>query len=160
VLLAIVAAALFAGSFVSGKIAYDRAEFLGVFVLSRVFVGLAGLSVGWLDGKARQELLSLFSFGGAPTRHRHATVLTIIAQLLGATGFVLLNVAIAEGSAAIVNALQAIQYTAIVLVAWFGGKQISALLQEQRTPLIFILKTAAIILVAIGLRLVSSPYQG
>ena len=84
-----------------------------------------------------------------------AFALTLIAQSAGATGFILVNYAISLGSASLVNAMQSVQYGLIVLVAWFGGKQLRTLLNEKRTPFIVTVKTFAILLVGIGLYLIS-----
>lgn len=150
--LAIGASLLFALSFVCGKLAYDNADFLGVFVLSRVFTVLTGLGLAFLDVQAGRELLSMAQGKNAK---KGAAGWTLLAQVIGAVGFVLLNIAIAQGSAAIVNALQAVQYAGIVLVAWFGGRRLRANLHEERTGPVMIIKSLAIAITALGLALVA-----
>jgi drug/metabolite transporter (DMT)-like permease len=152
--LALLASLLFATSFVSGKIAYTNADFLGVFVSSRMFAALAGLVLGLLESGARRELGAFFK-PGANKVSKATTVWTVTGQLMGAFGFVLLNIALASGSAPIVNALQAVQYAAIALIGWLGGRRLQKLLKEERTTRIFAMKMFAILLTAVGLWLVS-----
>ncbi len=78
-------------------------------------------------------------------------------QASGAVGFVGVQYAISLGSATVVNALQAVQYAAIVLVAWLGGKKLAALLKEDLTRRTLLIKGVAIGLVGIGLVLVGLP---
>ena len=160
--LAVISAALFAIASVSGKYAFDHATFSGVFVASRFYMVLGGAALFLLDAPARQELLSLFM----PKKRKEngiggrAIGLTAVAQTAGAGGFILVNYAIALGSAALVNAMQAVQYGLIVIVAWLGGKWMRELLNEQKTPVIVTLKSFAILLVAIGLYLISHNSYG
>lgn len=155
--LSTISAALFAISSVSGKFAFDHAEFLSVFVASRFYMILGGALLFLVAAPARDEFLHLF----IASKRKKADIgtraigLTLIAQTAGASGFILVNYAVALGSAALVNAMQAVQYGLIVLVAWFGGKQLQAMLNEQRTLTIVTIKSLAIFLVAIGLYLIS-----
>ncbi len=153
----ILSAVLFAASFVAGKFAYNHADFLAVFVSSRAVAGVLGLLIGLCYAPARQELMTVFIPSRSSTilHSRFSILLTFSGQLMGAFGFVLINIAIARGSASIVNALQAVQYGAIVLVAWFAGNRLRKLLNEKRTPRIILIKSCAIVLIAIGLGLIS-----
>ena len=154
--IAIGSAAFFAASSVLGKIAFTQSDFLGVFVLSRAFAGATGLCIGLLNVGARKELWSMIRPKQAKGNlHRPQTALAFAGQVLGSVGFFLVNASLSLGSAAIVNALQAVQYAAIVLVAWFGGKHLRQLLHEERTPLVMATKGFAIFCVAIGLALLS-----
>jgi len=153
---AVFAAFLFAVSTVSGKIAFQQEGFFGVFVLSRYFTVSTALLLLLLYKPGRIELGQLFF----PKRSKKivskkAVSLTIVAQVSGAIGFIFVNYAISLGSAPLVQALQSVQYGAIVLLAWFGGKKLQHILKEQRTPLIVALKSFAILLVGTGLYLVS-----
>lgn len=154
---AIVAAALFAISSVSGKFAFEHSSFFGVFVASRFYMFLAGFLLFFFHTPARKELFTLVF----PQKRKEESVgtravfLTIGAQTSGAVGFILVNYAIALGSASLVNAMQAVQYGLIVLVAWFGGEYLETLLDEEKTPLIVTLKSIAIAFVAVGLFLIS-----
>lgn len=156
-LLAVIAAAFFAISSVEGKFAFEKSEFLGVFVASRFYMVLGGAALFLGHKQARKEILTLMH----PVKRKEeevseqAIAMTVIAQSSGAVGFILVNYAISLGSASLVNAMQAVQYGLIVLVAWFGGKTLRGLLNERKTPLIVIMKSFAILLVAAGLYLIS-----
>ena len=150
--MSVVAAVLFAAASVFGKYAFEHGDFLGVFILSRVAAGVAGIAIGLSVAPARHELLSIIKPKHVRTTSGSRTIVwTIFGQACGAIGFLLVHLAIAQGSAALVNSLQAVQYAAIVLVAWFGGKHLARLLKEERTPSIMLTKSLAIVLVAFGL---------
>ena len=150
--LLILAALLFATASVLGKYAFAHGEFLGVFVSSRVVAGIVGIVLGLLISGVKQELFSLIRGGKSNQR---TPIWAIIGQLFGALGFILISIAIAQGSAPMVNVLQAVQYGAIVLVAWFGSKRLRELLNEEKNRHIILTKTLAIILIALGLMLIT-----
>lgn len=148
---AVLSAVLFAVASVGGKYAFIHADFWGVLVTSRIFAVLTGIGIGLHAAGARQELHSLLFTKKRKASPRDSFGLTLIGQTLGALGFLLVNAAIAKGSAAIVNALQAVQYAAIVLVAWFGGTFLRRVLQEEMSRSTLLIKGAAIVLVGVGL---------
>lgn len=154
----IFAAFMFAASSVSGKYAFDHAPFLDAFVLSRMFSIVLALSIPLLSPSVRGELALMFHARkrGAGPNPKHVGLMAI-GQVSGALGFVGVQYAISLGSATVVNALQAVQYAAIVLVAWFGGSRLAALLKEDRSKKTMLVKGTAIVLVAIGLALVGLP---
>lgn len=156
--LCIISAFLFAASSVSGKYAFGQAPFLDVFVLSRFFSITLALMIPLISQTVRIEILSLIRPGeranGPKPIH---LVLMAAGQTSGAVGFIGVQYAISLGSATVVNALQAVQYAAIVLVAWFGGKKLATLLKEDLTKRTLLMKGVAIVLVCIGLVLVGLP---
>lgn len=154
VALAILAAVLFAGSSVAGKYAFDQSSFLGVFVVSRAAAAFVAIVIGFLVTGARKELQSMTKKGQGSSSSG-SLGLAIVGQASGSLGFILVNAALARGSAAFVNALQAVQYAAIVLVAWLGGKRLQRVLQEDVSRSVLIKKSIGIILVGIGLWLLT-----
>lgn len=152
----VLSAFLFAASSALGKFGFQHAGFLDVFIWSRVSAAVIAIGIVFLAPGVRGELAKLFF-----TKHERATKerfdfgLMFAGQACGAVGFLLVQYAISQGSTAIVNALQAVQYAALVLVAWFGGKRLSILLQERRSASSFIAKGCAILLVGAGLYLVT-----
>ncbi|MBP6944987.1 EamA family transporter [Patescibacteria group bacterium] len=152
--LAVLAAVLFALSSIAGKDAFAQASFLGVLITSRIAAAIIGILIGLGIKNARQELLSIVKpkAANAPSA---PLALALTGQVAGALGFILVNIALAQGSAAIVNALQAVQYAAIVLVAWLGGKRLQLLLKEDVSKKILLQKGFAILLVGIGLWLIA-----
>lgn len=150
------AAFLFAAASLCGKYAFDRSDFLGVLVLSRMFTAVIGLMIGiFWSAETRHELMMLRQTNKNSALPWYATFLAIGGQLMGGIGFVLVHLSMAHGNAAIVNALQAVQYAALVLVAWFGGVRLRTMLQETVAPKIIFAKSIAIVMVAIGLGLIS-----
>lgn len=156
--LCVFASFMFAASSVSGKYAFSHVPFLDAFVLSRIFSIVIALAIPLFLPTVRAELASMIRpvEKGSGPRPKHVALM-LIGQACGALGFVGVQYAISLGSATIVNALQAVQYAAIVLIAWFGGKRLAALLKEDRSLQTILLKSFAIVLVAIGLALVGMP---
>lgn len=156
--LCVSAAFLFAASSVSGKYAFEHAPFMDAFVLSRVFSIVIAVAIPLFIPGVREELRSIIQpkTSGQGPKPKHA-LLMLAGQASGALGFVGVQYAISLGSATVVNALQAVQYAAIVLVAWLGGAKLASLLKEDRSPNTILLKAVAIILVGIGLALVGLP---
>jgi drug/metabolite transporter (DMT)-like permease len=153
----VLSAFLFAASSALGKLAFLESGFLGVFVWSRLFAALtAGLIAIFAVG-VKQELAKLLFVKDRQTAVEEGSKvgLMILGQVAGAFGFLLVQFAISQGSAAIVNALQSVQYAALVLVAWFGGERLAKLLHEHRNLRAFTTKGSAILLVAIGLYLIT-----
>ncbi|QQR60992.1 EamA family transporter [Candidatus Uhrbacteria bacterium] len=153
----VLSAFLFAASSAFGKYGFQTTPFLDVFVWSRVSAGLVALGIALFAPGVRGELSKLIfvKSRGAAVEESFALGLMFFGQACGAFGFLLVQFAISQGSAAIVNALQAVQYAALVLVAWFGGKKIADLLHERHSTSIYLTKGSAIVLVAIGLYLVT-----
>ncbi|MCR4279104.1 MAG: hypothetical protein NUV81_04385, partial [bacterium] len=130
----------------------------GGFLVTRLSAFATALfMVTVLDRFAGREILSIFR--PSKSKHakgiaKHATTLALFGQSMGAGGFILVQYAIAQGSASIVNALQASQYILIVLVAIFFRKKAKIFLGEQLNRSILISKISAIIIAGIGMALV------
>lgn len=154
--LAVVAAAVFAFSSVTGKVAYESDGFLTTFTISRIAGALAAIIILCIDREAARELkTSLFGGKRAGTTGTHtAVVLVFAAQTLGALGFVGVQYATSLGSAALVNALQAVQYALLVVVAFALHRRAPDLLGEDLTTATVIRKVVAIGVVGAGLWLV------
>lgn len=153
----VLSAFLFAASSAFGKYGFQQSAFLDVFVWSRVSAVLVALGIAFFAPGVRHELAKLIFIKNSDeaVKESFAAGLMFFGQACGASGFLLVQYAISQGSAAIVNALQAVQYAALVLVAWFGGKQLADLLHERRGLSVYLTKGSAIALVAIGLYLVT-----
>lgn len=158
ILLAILAALSFAVSFVAGKISYDAIGFLTAFGCSRLIGTATALVILAFDPGAREEVSRAFTITKGPTvqktMRKAPTALVLTGQSLGAGGLVLVQYATSLGSAAIVNALQAIQYAFLVLAAFILAKRAPNLLGEDLTVKTILRKSSAIIIVAAGLWLV------
>jgi drug/metabolite transporter (DMT)-like permease len=158
ILAASASAFFFAVSFITVKIGYDTDGFMTTFTYSR-FMGIAAaVIILAIDRDALTETRNAFfpKKTSAPKKKGAslAVALVLLAQTLGAFGFVLVQYAISQGSAAIVNSLQAVQYVFLVLAAFVFAKQAPTLLGEELTTSVVLRKIAAILLVAAGLWLV------
>jgi drug/metabolite transporter (DMT)-like permease len=161
VIMAILAAALFAASNVAGKFAFSfGGDYMGVLIYSRLSAAIVSLLLGLLVWQARHELWENFFSGKEKPKQEHHVPFWIVyvAQASGVIGSFLVNYAISDGSAAIVSALQAVQYGTVVLVAWFGGNKLQKLLQEDKSPELLAAKGFAIGLIAIGLFLLARTH--
>ncbi|MBU1032971.1 MAG: DMT family transporter [Patescibacteria group bacterium] len=155
---AIGSAVLFAISSVTGKAVYDSVGFLSGFIVTRMAAaGTAVIMVTLLDPFAGKELLSMIKKPKGKkkrTKMRFAAPLAIFGQSMGAIGFLFVQWGIARGSASIVNALQAVQYAFLVLIAFALYKYAPKLLNENLRPKSVIIKVAALVITAIGLAMV------
>lgn len=155
--MAVLSASLYAISFLAIKIGYETEGFTTTFGISRAFAALTAIAILCIDRKALAEIKSLFARKDPKKGvSRMAAILILVGQTLGAIGFILVQYAISLGSAAIINALQAVQYAFLVLVAFTFAKHAPRLLGEDlRLPTV-IRKSVAILIVAIGLWFVVS----
>jgi drug/metabolite transporter (DMT)-like permease len=157
--LAVTAAILFAVASITGKAVYDSSGFFGAFVVSRLAAALTALGLlALIDVRAGQEALSIFmpSRGGRSKGKQPgkiAAIMALVGQGLGACGFVLVQYAMSKGSASLVNALQAVQYAFLVLLALALRKRALQLLGEHLDRRTLIVKGAALMLTAVGMYL-------
>lgn len=153
---AILAAVLFAFSSVTGKIAYDAYGFISTFTWSRVAGAVAAVVILACDPAALKEWLGVLAPKKRAKSHKGngALALILVGQTLGSVGFLGVQYATSLGSAALVNALQAVQYGFLVLAAFFFRKRAPSLLGERLTPATITWKVVAILIVAVGLWLI------
>jgi uncharacterized membrane protein len=152
---AVTSAVLFSFAAVTGKAAYDAAGFLPAFVVSRLAaVAVSIVVVTLLDPMAGTELRGMLKTKGQTRSRSSAGLLALFGQSLGAIGFLFVQLATAQGSAAIVSALQAVQYGLLVLAAFALRRRAPKLLGEELTPRIIWIKLFALALTAGGLALV------
>ena len=159
----VLSAVLFAVASVCGKYAFEQSSFLSVFVLSRVAAGFTGLVIAFVVPGTLAELKGMMRPAKGSKRvkseglvtGRRAAIFALIGQVSGALGFVGVTMALSQGSASLVNALQATQYAFIVFVTWLGGERLRTLLHEEWGKKVIILKSLAILLVGIGLACIS-----
>ena len=155
--LAVGAALLFAVSSVAGKAVYDSAGFLSGFISTRIAAAATALVlITLIDPAAGEEVWSMVRPKTASSRKNSssAALLAVFGQTLGSVGFLFVQLGIAQGSAAIVNALQAVQYAFLVLAAFILRKRAPKLLHENFQAKAVELKIFALVLTAAGLALV------
>ncbi len=157
--LAVASATMFAVSFIAGKASYEAVGFLTAFAYARIAGAATAAILLASDPSAFVEVKRAFfphsvrSRSSAKKRNS-AAILVLVGQGMGALGFVLVQYATSIGSAAIVNALQAVQYAFLVLVAFALARHAPKLLNEDLTTKTIIRKSIAILFVAAGLWLV------
>lgn len=157
ILFAVGSALLFAVASVTGKAAYDAVGFLSGFITTRVAAAATAVVIVTLaDPAAGAELWSMIRPrpGSSRTKTRKAAGLAVAGQTLGAIGFLFVQLGTAWGSAAIVNALQAVQYAFLVLAAFALRTRAPKLLNEDFRPATVWLKVFALVLTVAGLALV------
>jgi drug/metabolite transporter (DMT)-like permease len=155
--LALVSGVLFAFASVTGKYVYDTAGFLPGFLTTRLAAAaMAVVILALLDPLAGGEFWSVIrpKSGAGKKKAKSAGLLAVFGQSLGAVGFLFVQLATSQGSAAIVNALQAIQYALLVLAAIFLRKRAPQLLGENLERRTLVIKIGALLLTAAGLALV------
>ncbi len=114
-LLSFLAAFFFAASYGLTKAVFLKTTFLNGFVWMRVGTLLCCLAV-FLEPKLRKSILE-----GSKGFSQKLTTLFFFDKGISAIAHVILNCAVAIGSVAIVNALQAVEYAFIfVLTLWFS----------------------------------------
>jgi drug/metabolite transporter (DMT)-like permease len=154
--ISILSAALFAVSSVTVKLSYESEGFINGFFFSRLIGVVTACFILFIDQKALQEAKQAFFPSRSASSHKQikrssASILILVGQGLGSVGFILVQYAINLGSAAIVNALQAVQYAFLVLVAFVLSSRAPKLLGEDLTMRSIIQKSTGIALTAIGL---------
>ncbi len=149
------AAFLFASASLNGKFAFDHAPFVGVLILSRLCGFVTALLIALIaDTATRTEIRNVFFPAKKKTKKQFSLgtkASAIIGQLLGGAGFICVHLAMIQGSAAIVNALQAVQYGILVLLAWIGGSHLRKILNEETSSKTLLQKGIGILAVATGL---------
>lgn len=158
--MAVIAALLFAVASITAKATYTASGFFGGLVVTRIAAALMALILlVFFDRRAGREVLTLFHLSSGQGAHvripsNQTALLVLVGQALGAIGFVFVQWATAAGSASVVNALQAVQYALLVLVALVLRKMAPKLLGEELSRNVLLRKITALVITAIGLYLV------
>lgn len=158
--LSVTSAFLFAIASVTAKATYDSVGFFGGFITTRIAAAVTALLLlVVIDRKAGEEVMTMFRPKTHSTsKHKQpgklSAILAIIGQGLGAAGFLFVQWATAKGSASTVNALQAVQYALLVLAGFVLAKRAPSLLGENVTRKTILVKSAALVLTALGMYLI------
>lgn len=161
--MAITSALLFAVASVTAKATYDAAGFLGGFLITRIAAAATALillfGIDRAAGKEAIQILHPMHRAQAKAQGRKqpgalAGVFAVIGQSLGAAGFLFVQWATAQGSVSVVNAMQAVQYAFLVLVALALRHRAPQLLGENLTRRALIFKSFALVITAIGMYLI------
>ncbi len=150
----VASAVLFAGATLCGKYAFDHGDFLSVFVSSRLIAGSVGLGIALCIPAVGSEILRIFHPSNGEQRIKKSGTFAVLGQIAGSLGFVFIHLAIKSGSAALVHALQAVQYAFLVIVALVLYRRAPQLLGEDVNIHIVVLKCVALVCTGIGLGLI------
>lgn len=126
------------------KYIFEKMGFLDGFVWSRVGASLAGLSL-LLHAPSRRSILD------SRQAERKTGVLFISANVSAGVGEVLVNLAIARGNVALVNALRGTEYAFLFLITLVLARKWPYILSEPMERRTLLLKGVAILVISIGL---------
>jgi drug/metabolite transporter (DMT)-like permease len=146
---------LFATSTLFGKYAFDHGDFVGIFISSRIAAGLTGVFIGILVPGVGKEIGKMFKPSLVNSKKSVSPFWPILGQSLGAIGFVFVHLAIKSGSASLVNALQAVQYSLLVIAALLLRSKAPSLLGENLTRNVLVSKICALIIAGLGMAFVA-----
>lgn len=139
---------IFAISYVSAKYVYEYQAFISGFVWIRIGGFLTALVILFVAKNRKLIKIDL----QRPKTQKGSLILAI--QIIGGTGVIGQNYAFSIASATLINALQAIQYAFVFILASVLGTKIPTL-KESLSYKQLIQKIIAIILIAIGLYLLT-----
>lgn len=147
---AVIAAFVFAVSFVITKQVFLEQNFVSGFVWSRIGGFLAALLILFIPA-ARHGI-----FNQPRQKNQGKTaVLFFSGQAAGALGFVLVNYAISLASVTLVNAMQGAQYAFLLLMVGLLSKKFPNILSEKLRGWVLFQKIAAIALISAGIVLIA-----
>ena len=142
---AVIAAILFALSFVLTKYIFDQTNFVSGLIWTRL--GFLAVSLSFLIPKKSRRYI----FNATKETTPSNKILYYGARLSGGLAGLMQNYAISLGSVIIVNALQGTQYAFLLLLTIFLSKRYPEILRERITKFILAQKILAIVLISLGL---------
>lgn len=142
---AVIAALLFALSFVLTKYTFDNSNFISGLIWTRV--GFFVVSMGFLLNPSVRKGIKEVPKGTT----KGNKYLYLGARISGSLSGFLQNYAISLGSVTIVNAMQGTQYALVLIGTVLLSKYYPNILKEKVTRQILALKILAIVLIATGL---------
>lgn len=147
ILLAIMAALLFAFFWVGTKIAFNEQTFMSAFIWIRLgtFVAVLFLLV---PKASRQEIFKGIKQSNQKKSNR---IVYFTTQIAGAVGSLLQNYAVALGSVALVNSLQGMQYALLLILTALITIFRPGILKEDNKGKIMWQKLIAIVFIGLGL---------
>jgi drug/metabolite transporter (DMT)-like permease len=144
--IALLSALAYSLYFLSTKQAYQWQPFVSAFIWTRLGASLFVL-LFLIKDSTRRAIVKLVHHT-SPNKHKF---LVIFNQGCGSLGFILQNYAIFLGSVVLVNALQGVQYAFLLIISAVLAGLAPKLLKENFSWRIFLQKTLAIAIIALGL---------
>lgn len=153
-LLEIVSALLFANSYYLLKMAYSSADFLSVFVYSRLIL-IPLILVIFLIPLFRKKVLGAHSDHPKVNLFSKTGVLLFIGQAAGGISQMILTFAISLASPAVINSIQGIQYVFLFILSLLLSKKFPLVFDGKMTRLVLSGKIIGISLIFFGLWILS-----
>ncbi len=147
---AVIAALIFAISFVITKQVFLEQNFVSGFVWSRIGGFIIALSFLFIPSARYGILHQPKQKEGGKT-----AALFFTGQAAGALGFVLVNYAISLASVSLVNAMQGVQYAFLLAMVGVLAKKFPKILSERLSGGVLVQKIAAIVLISAGIVLIA-----
>ncbi len=142
----------FAVSNVASKYLYDGLGFYSGFVLSRVAIGVLGLSLLVLPA-VRRGLAAAFA-GNRLDAHPRRPGAMFASRVLAVVGVILVQYAIALGSVSIVNAMEGLRYAALIIAVALLSRFAPKIFKEDYGPAEMAQEVAAAVIIGVGLLLI------
>ncbi|OGF69594.1 hypothetical protein A3H65_01110 [Candidatus Giovannonibacteria bacterium RIFCSPLOWO2_02_FULL_45_14] len=143
---AVATAFLFAFSTFLMKYLFGTESFFNVFIWSRGGLFLAGLSFV-LSPDFRSEIVA----GSKSLKRPRASTSVVINKIFGASGALSIFFAISRGPAALVNALQGLEYAFLFAIGALLSLWVPTLINESLSPKAIMQKIFGMIMVSLGL---------
>jgi len=147
VLLALFSGLLFSATFVLSKFVFNNVGFVSGFFWMRI--GSALTAIAFLAYPVWRKFI-LEDLKQPKKEQAKSKGLLVGNQIIGATGFILLNYAISLGSVTLTNAMQGLQYVFIFIISLILGHWIKEI-KEKVNFKIIAQKTVAIGFIVVGL---------
>ncbi len=142
---ALLAAFLFAASYVLTKFVFTEQSFINGFIWIRLG-GILGAFLLLIVPSVRQAI-----FKTSRSIKLKTGGLIVFNKLLSASAFLILNYAIYLGSVTLVNSLQGVQYLFLLVIALVLSKKFPYILREQIGQGIILKRAVAILFICFGL---------
>lgn len=136
--------------FISTKYAYASQPFASAFIWTRL--GAALFVLLFLFSRVDRQAIRAIFHKSSPNKNKF---LVVSNQAVGSIGFILQNYAIFLGSVVLVNAMQGAQYAFILIISAGLALMAPKLLKETFSWRIILQKTAAVIVIVLGLYFIS-----
>lgn len=147
---------LFLGiSYVFFKEAYVRQDFYSGFVWTRLGLFLGAFFFLLVPNWRRVIFASFTSAKRSPGKQYATGKLFVFNKILGGTSSLLLNKAFQLGSVTAVNAMIAVQYVFVLVIAILAPKRQRKIFGESYSLAVWLQKVAAIAIIATGMYLIS-----
>ncbi len=144
-----ISALLFAIAFGMTAIAFETQEFFSAFIWMRMGSFLFPLTFLFFKGPRAAIVDSTKIF------KEKAGILYLVAQGVGAAGFIFINYAISIASVSIVNAMQGVQYAILLIMVVIGTVKYPQLLKENIGKKSIGIKILAVVIIGAGLALIA-----